>query len=1104
MSVKIPKCNIDHLKSAYELVEKHKKKYDPAERNDILKRALQFESRMRAASRTYGTLEGMAQANKIENRLFMDNLLNQKLGRINELNPTNRYKVQNFLENWLGIQLSKLGSGGQLSDVGAVRQRLLEARRLGSNYIDLLVDFVRNDSISALQKTVYDIGKRHGLSKREMQKILIYAREVGAIAQTKAARNIHEAGYAFLQEKLTDFIEDLASRGFSPDEIDDIMGAAHRIYARMDAVRATAQAMGVDVGNIEGIGYLPRMFQPGASKFVKAQMRADKAQAIVEDLLKKPNPLALDYHFQKSRSTFNFIPEDEVIVSGLIGVPIEKMREMIKDGSLAEFLHKNVSAETIDDLVDTGLMSKVPMFTEDMAEYVMSQYGDLPFKELDELLITDPERMYSAYKDALQRAAADSVMMKTIVEDGVGHGWAATEDMVKQAPDTFKGWMRWGEDEIKKYYDAWGGKDIWVHPDVDSTFKAIDAINQSPEKLSTLANIFRNIGGIWIQSALLSTGYVLRNLWTNAVSMLASGGNLLRVWEGFSDTSRVLKYGLEVLDDTEAVYKMGDKLVTKRKLFEEFFLHAGNNFVPQSSFLKAKQYSITNPMEAVTEALKGTKRGLGYLINYSKAYGFVTPQKANTPYFEGLTYLLEQLKQTQDVPMSYLARFSQFNENSMKWATIVSRADTRVGNRIGQFLSATKGVARDDWMQELREVDNLFFMWDDVGRIPAFTSRYLVPFSNVMMKIPPAVVRHAMTNPRKFLNYWRVRSIINQNAEEDPDYIDAGVADWKRDAGLLNLWKDPESGNWVGIMTNSFDPISGAMSFFEKTTRGLAAANGIYSGSTETQTRYVQGGYDYKDFIVDFLRDAPPINKAVIEFLTDVDLRTGRQKEQDFIKGTPTFLGVRMNPLVKNLLSSYPPLSALDRFNPGGVFGIPEVPDPKNPWEPRVKPKDSVFGAQRTEGSLERYMPEMKSVQALALNYLGIPTTVVDQAKQTQSNMQFMNSALTEVRKDIKKWSNQYYLGKITDKSEAENIYRQIKFAREVELKLDISMLRLKLWMEARGIPEKDLWNKAATLGISDLPPLGQEDADRMAAEYAKQLADLDARYNVLMKQFGE
>lgn len=1112
MTKKFPRCDITHLKSAYELIEKKKHKFDPAKRDEIFKRALKLEARLDAAARVYASLEGKAAANKAANRALLDYQITQRLGKVNELNPANHYRLQSFIENWLGIQTTKLFTGGkQLSDVGAVRQRLLEARRLGANYIDLLTMYKQNDSIRQLHKRFTQIARGKHLSKREISELLFKAREIGQIPQQKVARNIHPAGQLFLDHKYEKFIQELKDKGFTNDEIEEVLDLASRIFSRMDAVRVITQALGVDIGNVEGIGYIPRVFTPEAKKFIKG-IEQDQATSLYKQLQDNPNPMMLEYHFQKSRQTFNFIPEDEVIVSAFLGIEPEQLRNLIINGDFVDYLHKNVDPGTIDELVDAGILSKVPMTTDEMVEYVVSKYGkDLPFKELEEILVTDPSQLYTAYKEALQRAASEGLMVKQIVHDGVGHGWAVTEDMYRTVnPDgtvvvnpDYKDYVKFNAEDIQKYYNDYIGGDVYVHPVVWGTFRAIDDLTRSPEKLSTVANVFRNIGGLLIQSTLISPGYILRNLWTNLIGLYASGGNLLRVWEGFSDVSRVMKYGLDALDNTNPVYKLGDALVTKRRLFEEVFLHIGNNYIPQSVFLKPGKLKFGNPV-----------RGIQNLINYSLSHGFIRPKKPTDSWGEGLMYAIEQLRKTQDVPMSWAAIMSQFNESAMKWAAVVSRADTRPGNRVGQFLTATSGVAYDDFAQEMRYIDNFFYMWDDVGRLPAFVGRYIMPFAPTLMKIPPAVVRFAMANPRKFINYIRVRNFINQGAEDDPEYINAGLADWKADAGLLHLYQDPESGNWIGIMPNSYDPILSGLKFFEIALRNLGASMGIYSGSAESQTRYLRSKYDFKAFLAEIFKQAPPLNKWIIEYFTDIDLRTGIRKEKDMIQQSPTFLGFRWyhpNPAInaplqvlKGILEQYPPLAAFNRWNPGGVFGVPEVPNPRDPFKPLVPGKQSIFGAQRTEGSLERYYPEMQSVLVLALDALGLSPTVVDQARQTQLTHKLMKSTLSEMKADIRKYSNKIYRGEVRDEEELDNLYNQIRTLQKQKIVLEIHMRRLELWMKQRNIPTKDLWEQAKNLGADYLPPLAQNEADEIALDYLKQVTDLDEQYNKVKTQLRQ
>jgi len=1085
-------CNEENLNNAYGLVEKNKKKFAPSERDDALKRAQRIAKLQEAASVKYKDVIAAETANKASNRAFMDSVVNQRFGKINDLNPANRYRVEAFLANWIGVAYSKLNTG-KLSNIGQVRDRLLELRRYGTNIIDLLVDYKRNEGIGALHTTFNNIAKKYGIQGSEANNLLLKAIEVGEIPQQKVARNIHAAGHAFLDARYNNFVQELAGKGFQSQEIEEILASAHRITAKFDSVRMLAQSMGLDVGYVDGIGYMPRMFTPAGSKHIKGFVK-DEAATLYEEYIRNPNPLSLQYAFSKSRDTFHYIPEDEFLVSTLVGVKPEELRQMIVDNTFVKHLHENVSKPMLDNLVDTGLLSKVPMFSEEMVDYVKQQYGNLPFKQMEEILNTNPEQLYSQYKELLGKAAGESLMMKTLTEEGIAHGWSATPDMIAQNPKMYEQWSRLTPDEIRKYHSGYQGGDLLIQPEVWGTWSAIVDLTKSPEKMGTVANLFRNLGGLFVQSSLISTGYVLRNLWTNTVSLAASGGNLLRAWEGFSDVTKVMKHGTSILDDTKAVYKMGDRLVTKKRLFEEVFLHVGNNYVPQSSFLKAGDMKgFGNPV-----------RGMKYLLNYSQVHGFIRPAKQTDNWLEGISYLLEQARSSQDVVFSRFAWLSQFNESAMKWATISSRADTSIGNRLGQFATATKGEALGDFADEMRHVDNYFYMWDDVGRVPAFAGRYVMPFASTMMKIPPSIVRHAWNNPTAFINYWRIRQFINSGAGDEKDELpEAGIAQWKQDASPLVLWKDPESKNYVAIMTNSFDPVSDTTSFFDKLSKRTLAATGIYTGSTEEQTRFIQDRYDFKDWSAEFFKNAPPLTRWAVEWWTGIDVRTGAKLEPKFIQGNPTFFGVRLNPVAKALLGAYPPLDLINRTNPFDMFGTPEVTDPRNPFKPLVAPKNSVFGKQRIEPSMEKYLPEAQTAAALAIRTLGIPLTVIETARQTQTSYAQMEGTANELKKEIRRVSNQLYNGKVTDRDELDNLYKQVKETREIEFKLRIATLRLELWMKQHNVPKKDVWNKLESLGANSLPPLAQGDADKMALDYVSELAKDDKRYNELRVKFG-
>lgn len=1069
---------------------------DLLERDMSTRRAMALMQKVEAAKVRHAEKALNEKAAKMANRATMDYIAVDRLGEAHKLHPGNRHRVEAFLSNWIGIHYGALNINSKITNIGAVRDRLLNLRRLGGNLVSLLVDFQTNKGVNRLTDRFRALAKSKGILADEADMLLMRSREVGAIAKIQASTELHDAGIAHLKAVYDDYVEEMKGKGFSEPEVEEMLKAAHDIYARMDSVRVIAESAGLDIGSVESIGYVPRIFTPAASKHIKAAEK-DLATSLYDQMNKSPNVEQVSYAFQESRKTWNYIPEDEFLISSFLGVPPEKLREMVLDSSLARYIHKNLDPDAIDDLIDTGLLSKVPMFSDQMAKFVMSQYSDLPFKEMSEVLITDPKMLYQSYRNALQKAAGDSLMMKAIVEDGIPSGWAATPQMIKANPDLYKDYVKLNVDDIKKTYNAYTGEDLHIQPEVHGTYMALQEIVRSPEHMSTVASIFRSLGGLLIQSALIQPGYVLRNLGTNIIGSFALGNNLARVWGAYSDVTRVMREGTGWMDDTQKIYRMGGDLVSKKRFFEETYLHNGNSFVPNTSDLKAGDM----------KGFGNIKRGLGYLINYSQAHGFIRPKKPTDNWAEGFTYVLEQLKASQDVVFSKLAFVSQLNESAFKWSTLMSRADTSAGNRVGQFMQATKGYAKSDFGEEMRTVDNFFYMWDDVGKIPDFTGKFVMPFAQTLMKTPPAVLRHAMTNPRAYINYMRVRQFINQSSAEDENLPEAGVAQWKKDAGLLNLYKDPESGNWVSAMTNSFDPIYDATTFAGKTMRRIMATQGKYGdATTEEQYRFIQEKYSFKDFLAEGLKNAPPITRSLVEAYTGIDVRTGQNKElmEKFIKPSDTFAGVRMNSVVKGILASYPPIDNFNRANIGDMFGTPEVYDPKNPFKPLVESTNSpLTGVQNTSAQgLERYMPELQRGVALAIRSTGIPITVLDTARQTQFTQAMFSKVHSDVKKELKDVSYKLYSGKIRDKAEIDNLYAQARKVSEIEFKMQVTDLRLKLWMQQNNVPTKDVWDKLARGGYNELPPIGQAEADKMALEYAEQLAKIDSRYNEVVNRF--
>ena len=1045
MVAPLPNCNT-------ELFNKFKRRRDkkvvPDDLDDITRRMMVIHKRMLAARKRFTDVADIRKAEQAVKNALTDNIFTAKLGDVINLKGVDVSRIDRFMVSMFAENTRGFGLGTEVSTAGRVNINIKDAKRIGSGLIDVAAKYQAFKKVREAKKILVRNLKNVGLTDAEtVNDLLIDSIEIGQIPKNRASYAIGLQGDRFNQARHQAWVDRLHSAGLGQDAIDEIEQAVTEISTSMDEVRSLAIGLGVDVGNVTGIGFISRIMTPQARRFLD---NFDRARNLLGEI--KKAPIEANASHGIGRKTFNYIPEDTAVLAYQLDIEVDELNNIIGNGQLGDFLNKNVSAELLDNMVDMGTLSKVPMTSREVFKYLVTQY-DLPFKGMSEMFVTDPERVFQLYSNTLAEAAGESRMMKLVVKDGLENGWVITRSQFEANPDAFKAWRRVTSNDVKEFFPQFSTftEDVFMHPAVGDTWKAYVDIAKSPEKLGTIGNQLRYWGTFLTKTLLMRPGYVVHQVMDATMQTAAAGGNLFRSFEGQFDVFKLRSGGLDAFDNTQKVYKSldGGKRITKRELMEEFLIHRDSGLAPQTLGQKASVAGSTfNPMQ--------TGRALNYLYTYITGLGERGGLGVAT---KGTAQLFGDILQgAHNEIFSVFAMSASFFEMAGKWTTLMSLADTRPIGKVGQVIS---GAALPRNFNNLREIfehmDNYFYAWDDIGRVTNTIGTFIRPFAPYALKNPPAQIRQMQTNPQQFVNYLRIRQFLNQEFVADPDTNDASVPQYILDGAPVALSKDTESGNWFTLLTTNFDPRADALNFLEDTSEELARLNGNYIGTTQQQLRDIGEKPGLGRVFRDWAKETLPIWRNGISLASNIDITTGRPIERSDLQERQSFLGLDMPPLLTWALSIYPPLDALNTLNPSAVFGTPEIRDPRTN-EVVVEGTLSFAGAKRTSLQLDRYSPGTQGWVVSLAQTMGISVKIVDIARSTQWTFAEMTRQTNEIKSSLSRTEKDLKIEMAKGNVDTAQFQRRVQaYNKHLEqyMQLRYEQERLAHWMKDRGIPPK-------------------------------------------------
>ena len=1083
-----------------------KQPWTPAELSTIRKRIDLESDRLEASAQQYSVKGQAAAAKRVADQ---ERAIRKELALMGDavnIGEGNYNRLEAMLARQFGAMRGGLGFGSAYSKAGSVRKFLLDTSRVAENVITTTA---RLASIPRIRNLKMSLKKHLPTMSRDMRhEWVVRFIEEGGIPRSRAAYGNDAAANALLDRRYNKFLDDVEGLGLDPGAFDELSELSFRVASTFDEVREIAVRWGVDVGEMTNIGFFartlkedarfrldiaqagdPEPFMPGinaSSKnpsykdsrnawiYTPRDMQAfvrltagDGAEAQFREFLRKTSGLSADEldNLPAKLSAELGRPVDTTDVYGAIADMgkvqlsdiLSKQDELLPFSPAAieelmndtpkwiEFLHDNFTGEQLDSLFDSGVLSRVPMTTREVFDYLVKQYK-LPFKDVSEMFLTDPQAAIEAYGRKLRKLTGQSAVLKRVVSDGYEEGWVIPDQVFLSDTDKYKDFVSLKGLNLEElglepsFIEQLG--DGRVHPLVFNQLEGVLNISRSPKAMGEIANVVAWMNRNMNVGALLSglTGYVSRITYGNILNFVAGSGNLLRLIPAHIDIMRSMREGVEFLDNTKPFIRDGDKVLTKREAFEQFLALRYTEIVPLG------EYESTAALGAIAKINPlNLPRAVMESIQYGNAYGGG---------FEGFKKTVGMLgKKAEDFQSSLflpMATYGNISDLAFRWALAQSVADkVGVPGSINKALSYVTNSPRvSSFKEAIEHTDRHFIDYKNVGDAVSFYGRYIRPFGIYAAKNPAMIANYALRHPARLMAYLRLSKLVSdENAH--PDVTEAGFAEFELDSLPVTTHYDPEKGYATVLYPNNYDPFLDAFTFYKEGTEAVSRMLGANVGSGYERREALLGkGGTMRNFLAEqFGNNINPTIGTLVQALSG---RDGLGREID--KADTSFAGFPISGELSWLISKYAPLAKFNRL----FGGSPVVKDARGnviqearPAITGLTPQGEARGSQAQRAITDQ---QMGGWSTLLREVMGFNIKVIDLEKGNQKTFDDIRRTRTELRKLMTKMEEKYADPVVSD-AERSKLAQELQTMAYQDANLQVDLYRVGEYLKRRGVP---------------------------------------------------
>jgi hypothetical protein len=1073
--------------------ERRKKAFNKEQRTTIEKMTAQRHRYMDALRKLGDTVQTEEMLVRSQRLAQIEDEMALTYGDMVKLDPSQHNKLESWLAAKLNWKRNALNPSTEFNAAGEVRNALVDTRRISENMLEDAGKYRMMSKLNDYTKTFERITKRYGVARDDLEELFNETLEVATIPKNNRVYGNSDGVRLLNGQRYNNYVEKVKALGLSDDDITTLRDIASEVHTSFDEVRLVAEATGHSIETLENLGYFPRIASRDFQLRLRKELTKDSALANtimsegVEEV-KLLNPLGSVW--QKSRK-FNYtVPTDFAVAGKFLGMEASDVAELVGKPKEWVELMDSFSDSQVDALIDSGIMEKLPMTSREVFNYFVDNY-ELPYKNLNEMFKLDPAEAISTYISHLKKAVGNSAMLNTIAKDGLTAGWALTgkqlSDITPEFRSNFVPLKFQNIDEFLTPEQIQAASGVYVHRTVAAQWKSLLEISVNPVKLGNVARVWHYLSTFLNKSTLLARNvlYVGQNLMSGVVMSHAAGANLATLPHAMFDMFKYWSGGIDSFDAVKPFAKIEGNWLSKKEFFRNFMLRRGSDAVPGAANINSTSFRF--------ESLdpRNTKRALEYMWSYADAFKDPIRGIQNTTEYFGS---LANAANTE--AFAPFAQMATFVDTMMKWNTAMSLVErsgsANIINNIAGALTleplTSVGRKFGTWKDLTRYVDEYFFTFDDPGTITRNVGKYIRPFAGWAMTSPPAMIRHLLRKPQKFLAYNRLLQLVNYN--NDGDVPQAGLTDWQDDEYMVSLRHDVMSGGGIiALFPSGYDPIVDSVSFLNNAD-GLIKTLAFGTGGNERDKRKRLAGQDGVQQVLSDLFNTSYYAKP-FSVLTGVDSFTGEKR--DTTKRN-VYLGVPMSQLAEALLGMYAPLDSLNRNNPGNLLGRKEYRDAFGNIV--VPSQPAVTGYERTNSDAVNLAWEKATPSEKLLMGLGAKVRIIDTARNIQMNLDELQYGLRDLMKSNVNEQHALSAAKGNLPTNDYNRRRKILAERiEAEYQLRTDFLRVQQYAQQNKIPVNRIFNelKKRQITVSDLPLEGNEQRLRL-------LNELDERINEVNK----
>lgn len=1078
------------------LPSRDRKPFKKKEESALTSKVIARHKMLRQLAASVGDVLQAKTADIAQRSAVVEALFVQNVGNIVSLNPKQRDHIHELLARAFDVKTKLLGLSPNVNNLslpGEVRQNLLQAARVADGLLDTQGRAYTMKLINELDSYLGQVLKDYGVKGANRQELMYNLLESGLTAKHQALYGNTVNVTAELTKTVNSTYKLLTDLGISKVDIDALIYKANEVGVSFETTRIMVNALGVRVPELYNIGWLPREFTPDFQ--LRIQDADEHAASILSEI--REARFRLGTAHTKSRATWKYIPEDTAFLSELSGLTPQQLTTLMQDGTvLRNYLIDNFSEGQLDLLVDSGVLSKLPMTTPEVFDYFVRSY-ELPYKEMNEMFILDPKRAFDGYVGQLSYTLRNSAMLRLLGKEGLEKGWTATRAMVDANPQ-LAGFVKLGNVKhpvIQEALREAGSDGLYVHPMVVGQLTGLADLATSPAHLGKAAATWQEftsmLRGMYIGSS--NVAYLGHQFFANMVSLHAMGADFSNMVPSMYDVVKAHRLGMDAFDNVKPYRVMGGETLTKRQFMETVFTQRGVPFTP----LVPGERMVRPDLRRLDP--KRLQRLMNYAYTYAQNTKYGSPFEAG---WRGATYVGHVLKEGLDKWYSIWAGLGSYIDLSARITAYKTMSQLPPGHqfwaeRIMQVATGMSIQRFDDFDKLGRYVDDYLPMFDEIGSVTAVGARFVRPFLAWQMMNLPMQIRHMMRHPTKYYNWVRLMQVIGDEGLGDDRPAEGEFQAYDLDEYPITMYRDPHEKQTVILTPTNYDPVLGTLTYLRGMSENISMALGGYPHNTQKQRERIKQelGKDPPGWIQGLYKLAGETYAGpLIEALTGIDPYTGRQvKENPWVDNT--YLGMKMPVWAEAVLSLVPYIDAIDRTNPGGALGVQPIRDARTGGVIRPE-RLSIFGQKRDKGdptiddAADRNWA-MKMMRALGFRVRTV-NGLVNMGYAYQDTVSLTTNLKSEIRRQqINLAAERKTLSEGEFKSRTEKINHMI----EVWLQLEWDLGRIKTWMHENGVPDKEVFQKIKEAGVAveGLPLPGSDflsgklmEAQRMREEMEK------------------